>query len=159
MKASIGLTKHFFLNNETEEWPVDTSFTFDLKADSNTVGAAKNPMPEDTAVPATKEQPQVSFGDITFSKAGTYRYIITEENTGVDNVTYDTAKHKVEVTVVKDENTNALTVESMKYDGDSSLTIRNTYTAPATGKSVKTGDTTPLNGWTAMLLAAMCLGF
>ena len=85
--------------------------------------------------------------------------MIRQSTTGVDNVTYDTAKHKVEVTVIKDENTNALTVESVKYDGDSSLTIRNTYTAPAAGKSVKTGDKTPLNGWTAMLLAAMCLGF
>ena len=148
--AVLKVTKDF------NDWSKASSFRFDLKAKGNA------PMPESQngdVAEATKKNTTVAFGEIAFDKAGTYRYIITEENTGVDNVTYDTAKHKVEVTVVKDENTNALTVESVKYDGDSSLTIRNTYTAPAAGKSVKTGDTTPLNGWTAMLLAAMCLGF
>jgi pilin isopeptide linkage protein len=148
--AVLKVTKDF------NDWSKASSFRFDLKAKGNA------PMPESQdgdVAEATKKNTTAAFGEIAFDKAGTYTYIITEENTGVDNVTYDTAKHKVEVTVVKDENTNALTVESVKYDGDSSLTIRNTYTAPAAGKSVKTGDTTPLNGWTAMLLAAMCLGF
>ena len=144
------------VTKDFNDWSKASSFRFDLTAKGNA------PMPESKTgdvAEATKKNTTAAFGEIAFDKAGTYRYIITEENTGVDNVTYDTAKHKVEVTVVKDENTNALTVESVKYDGDSSLTIRNTYTAPAAGKSVKTGDTTPLNGWTAMLLAAMCLGF
>jgi len=144
------------VTKDFNDWSKASGFRFDLTAKGNA------PMPESKTgdvAEATKKNTTAAFGEIAFDKAGTYRYIITEENTGVDNVTYDTAKHKVEVTVVKDENTNALTVESVKYDGDSSLTIRNTYTAPAAGKSVKTGDTTPLNGWTAMLLAAMCLGF
>lgn len=144
------------VTKDFNDWSKASSFRFDLEAKGDA------PMPENKTgdvAEATKKNTTEAFGEIAFDKAGTYRYIITEENTGVDNVTYDTAKHKVEVTVVKDENTNALTVESVKYDGDSSLTIRNTYTAPAAGKSVKTGDTTPLNGWTAMLLAAMCLGF
>lgn len=144
------------VTKDFNDWSKASGFRFDLTAKGNA------PMPESKTgdvAEATKKNTTAAFGEIAFDKAGTYRYIITEENTGVDNVTYDTSKHKVEVTVVKDENTNALTVESVKYDGDSSLTIRNTYTAPAAGKSVKTGDTTPLNGWTAMLLAAMCLGF
>ena len=144
------------VTKDFNDWSKASGFRFDLTAKGDA------PMPESKTgdvAEATKKNTTAAFGEIAFDKAGTYRYIITEENTGVDNVTYDTAKHKVEVTVVKDENTNALTVESVKYDGDSSLTIRNTYTAPAAGKSVKTGDTTPLNGWTAMLLAAMCLGF
>ena len=148
--AVLKVTKDF------NDWSKASSFRFDLTAKGNA------PMPESKTgdvAEATKKNTTAAFGEIAFDKAGTYRYIITEENTGVDNVTYDTAKHKVEVTVVRDENTNALTVESVKYDGVGSLTIRNTYTAPAVGKSVKTGDTTPLNGWTAMLLAAMCLGF
>ena len=148
--AVLKVTKDF------NDWSKASSFRFDLTAKGNA------PMPESKTgdvAEATKKNTTAAFGEIAFDKAGTYRYIITEENTGVDNVTYDTAKHKVEVTVVRDENTNALTVESVKYDGAGSLTIRNTYTAPAAGKSVKTGDTTPLNGWTAMLLAAMCLGF
>lgn len=144
------------VTKDFNDWSKASSFRFDLEAKGDA------PMPESKTgdvAEATKKNTTAAFGEIAFDKAGTYRYIITEENTGVDNVTYDTVKHKVEVTVIKDENTNALTVESVKYDGDSSLTIRNTYTAPAAGKSVKTGDTTPLNGWTAMLLAAMCLGF
>lgn len=144
------------VTKDFNDWSKASGFRFDLTAKGNA------PMPESQdgdVAEATKKNTTAAFGEIAFDKAGTYRYIITEENTGVDNVTYDTAKHKVEVTVIKDENTNALTVESVKYDGDSSLTIRNTYTAPAAGKSVKTGDKTPLNGWTAMLLAAMCLGF
>ena len=148
------------VTKDFNDWSKASSFKFDLKAKGDA------PMPEDengAVAEVTKNSTTAEFGEIAFDKAGTYTYTITEENTGVDNVTYDTAKHKVEVTVVKDEATNALTVESVKYDGGKSLTIKNTYTAPASGtgtnKSVKTGDNTPLAGWTAMLLAAMCLGF
>ena len=136
-KATIGLTKSFTNPETKENWPADTSFTFDLTADSNTAGVAKNPMPDTTAVTATKDQPSVSFGYITFSKAGTYYYTVTERNSQVDGVSYDTKPHMVAVVVTKGAG-NALSAQAyydvtkndkgtVPADAATSLTISNTF--------------------------------
>ena len=153
-QADIGLTKKFTNPETKESWPVDTSFTFDLKADSNTAGVAKNPMPEVTALTATKDQPEVSFGDITFSKAGTYYYTVTERNGQVDGVSYDAARHTVAVVVSKDSHNNALSANAyydvtkndegtVPKDAKTSLTISNTYTPLKQTLKVKKS----FNGW------------
>ena len=116
-KAEIKATKEF------NDWGKAASFTFDLAA--VTEGA---PMPANTKAIATKDAVTASFGEITFEKAGVYEYTITEENSGIPYVTYDTAAHKVVVTVTKADETNALTAE-VKYDGAESLTITNKYEA------------------------------
>ena len=116
-KAEIKATKDF------NDWGKAASFTFDLAA--VTEGA---PMPANTKAIATKDAVTASFGEITFEKAGVYEYTITEENSGIPYVTYDTAPHKVVVTVTKADETNALTAE-VKYDGAESLTITNKYEA------------------------------
>ena len=154
--AKIGLTKNFTNPKTKEDWPVDTSFTFDLAAVSNTARVAKNPMPEVRAVTATKDNTNVSFGDITFSKAGTYYYAVTERNNQVDGVSYDAAPHTVAVVVSKekDSNNNALTANvyydvtkngegTVPKDAKTSLTITNTYTPLK--QTVKV--TKAFNGW------------
>ena len=89
-------------------------------------------MPESTTAVATKDAVDAKFGEITFEKAGTYEYTITEVNGGVDGVTYDTTPHSVVVTVTKAEDaTNALTAE-VKYDGADSLIITNTFAGSKT---------------------------
>ncbi len=128
-EAKLEVTKDF------ADWGKADSFTFELAA----VNGA--PMPAaatgDTAV-ATKTTTKASFGKISYDKAGTYEYTIAEVNDGVDGVTYDTKAHEVVVTVKKDTATNALSVESIKYDGGDSLTITNTFTAAdATLKATK----------------------
>ena len=105
------------------DWGKAKEFTFTLKA-SNPENA---PMPENTEVKATKEAPTAVFGSITYDKAGTYEYTITEKDDGVDGVTYDTKAHKAVVTVTKG-NGNKLTA-SVKYDDKDNLIITNTYEA------------------------------
>ena len=64
------------------EWTDDDSFTFTLAA--VTEGA---PLPATVTGTATKAQPKVSFGTITFNKAGTYEYTITETAGSIPGVT------------------------------------------------------------------------
>ncbi len=116
-KATLEATKEF------NDWGKAESFTFNLKAVTKDA-----PMPEKTEVAATEDEPTAVFGEITFEKAGTYEYEITEVNDGVDGVTYDTTAHKAVVTVSKEEGTNKLSA-SVKYDGKDSLIITNTFTA------------------------------
>ena len=116
--AVIEATKEF------NDWGKAESFTFELA--SVTEGA---PMPDETTAAATEAQPKAAFAELTFDKAGTYEYTVTEINDGVDGVTYDTEPHKVTVTVTKGEG-NALAAE-VSYDGADSLTITNTFTPVA----------------------------
>lgn len=98
------------LEGDTPSEPAD--FTFTLKADPSAsvlpdaVEENQMPMPEK----ASGAQSMVltihgagtsEFGAITFTKAGTYVYEITENNTGKEGYTYDTARYLVtyEVTV------------------------------------------------------------
>ena len=120
-KVVLKVTKDF------NDWSKASGFKFDLKAEGT------SPMPEDktgAVAEATKDHRTAAFGEISFDKAGTYRYTITEENSGISHITYDSTSHTVEVTVIKDEATNALSVASVKYDGEDSLTIKNTYSKP-----------------------------
>ncbi|MCI6638065.1 MAG: VCBS domain-containing protein, partial [Lachnospiraceae bacterium] len=120
-KVVLKVTKDF------NDWSKASGFKFDLKAEGT------SPMPEDktgAVAEATKDHRTAAFGEISFDKAGTYRYTVTEENSGISHITYDSTSHTVEVTVIKDEATNALSVASVKYDGEDSLTIKNTYSKP-----------------------------
>ena len=131
-KATIEATKEF------EDWGKATEFKFDLAA--VTEGA---PMPSETTATATEKNPLASFGEITYEKAGTYEYTITEQNSGADGVTYDTTAHKVKVVVTKaNDATNKLTA-TVTYDGKESLTITNTYEAT----SAELKATKEFNDW------------
>ena len=115
--AELKATKEF------NDWGKADSFTFNLAAVTKDA-----PMPAETSATATEDAPEASFGNITFEKAGTYEYTITEVNDGVDGVSYDTTAHRAVVTVSKAQGTNKLSA-SVKYDGKDSLIITNTFTA------------------------------
>ena len=117
--ASISATK------QINDWGTAESFTFTLASKD---GA---PMPADATdgkvvKTVTKDNLIAQFGSITYKKAGTYNYTITETDDGVDGVTYDTTPHDVVVTVSKNASTNALSAE-VKYDEQDSLTIVNSF--------------------------------
>ena len=115
--AVIEVTKSF--NN----WGKAKSFTFELEAVT-----ADAPMPKENTAAATESSPTAVFETLTFEKAGSYEYTITEINDHVYGVTYDTKPHAVVVTVTKGAG-NTLSAK-VTYDGADSLTITNTYAPP-----------------------------
>ena len=92
------------------------------------------------------------FGEITFTKAGTYKFQIAEEQGSADGYTYDTAPWLL--TVVVDDKDSQLVVTSHTYtrDGDTTsteyATVVNSYAVeptkftPAVKKTI-TGDDRP----------------
>ncbi len=115
------------------EWTDKDSFTFKLEA--LTEGA---PMPQKTSVDVTKAdvvengQTPVTFGDITYTKPGTYQYQVSEENAGqtIAGVKYsdNVAKFTVTVTDLDDNgaHTGKLVATAELTSGSASFT--NTYT-------------------------------
>jgi len=115
VKVQLKLTKEF------NGWGKADGFTFNLAAVTENA-----PMPASPSATATEETPLAYFGEITFTAAGIYEYTITEVNSGIPGVTYDTSAHEVVVTIENTED-NKLIAE-VKYDGGLSLIITNTYT-------------------------------
>lgn len=103
----------------------EETFTFKLEAEN---GA---PMPAKAETTA-KDGETASFGSIEYTEPGVYSYTITEVAGTTPHLTYDTAKHKLTVTV--QENADGTLSASALYDGDKpALTIVNTYSRPTSG--------------------------
>ena len=96
-------------NLEGRSWAEGDEFTFKIQA--VTEGA---PMPESDTVTVTNADAS-SFGDIAYTKPGTYKYQVTEEvpDPKLGGVTYSQAVYQVEVTVA-DNHDGTLKVESVK---------------------------------------------
>ena len=126
------------------------AFTFTLTAGTNDAGVA-TPMPADAttsgdAVTKSVTNPDSTggwawFGDIEFTKAGTYTYTVTESGTkaGFAN---DTATHQIVVTVT-DDGTGALaqtaTCDGAPLTSNDAVGFTNTFTpATATLSGTKT---------------------
>ena len=104
-----------------DTWRDGDSFSFTLAAVTENA-----PMPATAQATATEANPAASFGEVTYDRAGTWEYTITEVDGGITDVIYDTTPHKVVVTVSKkNATTNALSA-SVKYDGENSLEVTNT---------------------------------
>lgn len=132
-------------------WTDDYSFTFDIEAVSNTAGieVSEMPMPKNSLTIEKPESGTVNtgtFGEMTFEKAGTYVYEVTEQNTGHGGVTYDIHVATVTVTVTEDGAKGSLS-SSVSYDnsqatteGDQGVTgaaaFTNTYSADDTAFSL-----------------------
>lgn len=71
---------------------------------------------------------QVRFEDLSFTRAGTYTFTITEVNDGQQHVTYDETARKVTVTVTDDGKGNL--IASVNQDEVGACVFRNTYTKP-----------------------------
>ena len=93
-------------------------FSFQLiDAKGNVVETVKNDI-----------QGNVNFTAIAFETAGTYEYTIREVYEGAEGIVYDTAEHKVKVTVVQDAATGHY-VATVEYDEGTIPTFTNTFTA------------------------------
>ena len=112
------------------EWQADDAFTFRIAA--VTEGA---PMPVSKTITLTKDKTSGAFGDITFTKAGTYVYTVTEDATTIGGVTKDSTVYTVTVTVT--DNSAGQLVAAVSYEigdtdytyGANGMTFTNTYRA------------------------------
>ncbi len=130
-----------------DKTPSDKTFTFNIEASEDNPDGAE--MPEDTTATVTGEG-TTSFGNITFTKAGTYIFKISETKGNDAGYTYDESVYTLKV-IVEDVD-SALTIKSRTYEkegGESSeerALFTNTYSvepteyAPQVEKTV-TGNT------------------
>ena len=96
--------------------PEDETFRFTLAASQENPEGAQ--LPESLTAEAevdkdTGTSDRVSFDEVTFTKAGTYQFQITEENTGKAGYIYDGSIWTVTVKVTDED--SALTVSEVTY--------------------------------------------
>lgn len=133
-----------FTGRTNNEWLDTDSFTFELIAkDEATLQAIKDgyvimgdadEVATDAIFSATRtvtktNKGPVNFKDITFTKAGTYKFVIHEKDEGILGVIYDSNPRNI--TVVATDNGNGTltintTIEDANNDG---LTFKNVYKA------------------------------
>ena len=113
LEAKNGLSAKKVL--EGRDWVDGDSFTAQLTADDGVPmpGGAKSKV---ATVELTNDQP-ATFGDITYTKPGTYTYTIKEvipgSDAGADGISYSAASYTATV-VVEDNHAGALVVTSVK---------------------------------------------
>ena len=106
------------------DWNDNDSFTFKLSAETEDA-----PMPDSDTVTVTKAnvndagKAPINFGKITFDKAGTYQYTVTEEtpNPAGAGMDYDTAPRTITVTVT-DDGSGKLTAAVTSVVGSNTFT-------------------------------------
>lgn len=98
------------------DWTVGDTFTAQLTAKDG-VPMPKGAKSQVSTVKFTKKAPEATFGDITYTKPGTYTYTINEvipgSDAGVDGISYSAASYTAEVEV-GDNHAGALVVASVK---------------------------------------------
>lgn len=98
------------------DWTVGDTFTAQLTAKDG-VPMPKGAKSQVSTVKFTKKAPEATFGDITYTKPGTYTYTINEvipgSDAGVDGISYSAASYTAEVEV-GDNHAGALVVTSVK---------------------------------------------
>ena len=137
------------------EWHENDSFTFTITAVTQDA-----PMPETEEIVISKDTTNhtASFGDITYTKPGTYKYEIREKNSEIPGMSSDSRAYQVQV-VVKDTGTGSLNVEKImysllaggsttkyEYNENNPMTFVNTYDTATQrviirGTKTLTGDT------------------
>lgn len=124
------------------DWFSSDKFTFTINpydaatsqaiANNNVIMPALNEVSA-TAAAGNKEDVTVHFGDIEFTKAGTYRFVIEEKAGNIENVVYDTHTYGVVITVT-DNNNGKLEASASYY---SSPIFVNSYNAPVVTEMFK----------------------
>ena len=136
----------------------DGQFTFELRDENDKlVGKAKK----------NNADGQVVFDEITYDKAGTYKYTVSEVNDKQDRILYDDKKYSVEVKVT--DNGKGSYVAEVSYP-DGAPSFVNTYEKPEEPAkpdkpdenkgdgnvvSAKTGDTAQTGAWLVLMIAAI----
>lgn len=114
------ITKDFSSTN-TDRALAEGDFEFQLKGD-------------DTVVTATNAADgTVSFGGITFTKPGTYNYVLSEVDGGKPGVDYDTTGYNVTAKAEDQGNGTLKVTWEVPQAVDGGVTFTNTYTAASTG--------------------------
>ena len=107
-----------------------SSFSFKLTADDDYGDAVKIAEGADTAtVSGAKDgEPKgFSFGAMTFTKAGTYKFSVTEQGPAPAGYTYD--NHPSKVTVVVTDSGDGQLAANAKYGDGNCCVFNNSYTA------------------------------
>lgn len=107
-------------NLEGRDWRDTDEFTFEIDGLGNTAGTdVITPEPADTTITVNSQTPDhtASFGDITFTMPGVYRYSIVEDNdtNPIAGIDYSGAFHRVVVTVT-DNGTGNLEVSNVAIE-------------------------------------------
>lgn len=107
-------------NLEGRDWRDTDEFTFEIDGLGNTAGTdVTTPEPADTTITVNSQTPDhtASFGDITFTMPGEYRYSIVEDNdtNPIAGIDYSGAFYRVVVTVT-DNGTGSLEVSSVAIE-------------------------------------------
>ena len=103
-------------------WTDEDEFEFTLaEVEGNPDGAV---LPDETVKKANINNQTVSFGDIVFTKYGTFKFTVTETEGHIKGVTYDT-EPKVFTVVIKDDGIGSLYVDNSS--SDAYVEIKNPY--------------------------------
>lgn len=131
--TNLKVTKNF-TGREGNKWLESDAFTFTLTAadDEATQNAIKEeliklPDPTEITINSKTEGKQAAFGNITFSTAGTFKFNVTEQESGIAGVT-DDAKPVREIVVNVVDNKDGTLTATIAEKSDN-LTFTNTYGA------------------------------
>lgn len=105
-------------------------FSFKLTADDDYGDAVKIAEGADTATVSGAKDGEAkgfSFGAVTFTKAGTYKFSVTEQGTAPAGYTYD--NHPSKVTVVVTDSGDGQLAANVKYGDGNCCVFNNSYTA------------------------------
>ncbi len=131
-KTNLRVTKNF-TGRANDAWLDNDQFTFTLAADSTHTATENAVKDGDIVLPTEKilvvdktNQDNAYFGDILFTKAGTYQFTVTETKGNIAGITYDSVPKTVIVNVIdKGDGTMAVALTS----SSNALTFTNTYEA------------------------------
>ncbi len=103
---------------EGRDWQDDDSFTFTISADSGNPDTAAIPSPNTVTIDKDDASDNYTdaFGDITFTKPGTYKYTITENAPGIPGISKDETIYTVTVSVT--DNNGQLEIGEVTYQKD-----------------------------------------
>lgn len=117
------------------EWTKEYSFKFKIEPVSTTaqgIEAEAMPMPKPDTIaldaPESGEVNTGSFDEMTFTKAGTYTYKITEQDDNNPATNCETKEQKVTVTVTEDKTSGTLSAEVGYAENQKNAAFTNTYT-------------------------------
>jgi len=132
-----------FTGRKNNAWLETDNFTFNLAgADNNTLTAIANGdiAFTNTSVTLTNlNKDNAFFGDITFKKAGTYKFKVTETKGTIPGVTYDESELYVTVEVTDNVTLGKLEASIVVSQSDE-LTFSNLYTIDPNGIKVVLTD-------------------
>lgn len=129
-------------------WQKDDAFTFTLNGKDTvtqqaiTSGAVKLPSnASGLTIDNSTSEHKAAFGNITFTKPGTYKFTVKESKGSLGGVTYDTHEATITVTV-SDNGDGTLTCTAVVDPADGGLTFTNTYAVSGEVKATLDGTKT-----------------